>query len=265
MAVALADRVIESQQGRVRTRVMVRGSGDPVVFLHGAGGLMWDPFLDDLAGRFTVYAPEHPGTGESSGVDQFDGLWDLVLHYYDLFDALGLRAPAVVGHSFGGMVAAELAATNPERVSRLVLIAPIGLWRDDHPVADWVALPQEELAARVFADPAGPIAQAALALPEDPDEKANAMLRMVNAFASTSHFVWPIPDKGLKKRIHRISQPTLIVWGNLDGLAPPIYAQEFARRIPQARVEMVDGAAHVPQLEQRERISRVINDFLAGD
>src|SRR3954470_6509782 len=100
MAVAMADRVVETLDGRVQTRVQVRGSGEPVVFLHGAGGLLWDPFLDDLAERHTVYAPEHPGSGESTGLEHLEGIWELVLYYYELFDQLGLRSPAVVGHSF---------------------------------------------------------------------------------------------------------------------------------------------------------------------
>ena len=81
--------------GRITTRVHTAGRGDPVVFLHGAGGLEWDPFLDGLAERFTVYAPEHPGTtpGDPDGIRALDHLWDLVLYYDEVFDALGLDAP----------------------------------------------------------------------------------------------------------------------------------------------------------------------------
>ena len=90
--------------------------------------LRWDAFLDDLSGQFTVYAPAHPGTAsDPDAVRNIRGLWELVLYYYELFDNLGLRSPAVVGYSFGGMVAAEVAATNPERVSKLFLMASIGL------------------------------------------------------------------------------------------------------------------------------------------
>ena len=114
------------------------GSGEPLVFLHGAYGLTWDPFLEKLAESFTVYAPEHPGTtpGEPDGIQALHDLWDLVLYHYELFDVLGLAAPRLVGYSFGGMVAAEVAATAPERVSKLALIAPLGLWRDDAPIPE---------------------------------------------------------------------------------------------------------------------------------
>ena len=94
-------QTVSAWRGRVQPRVHVAGDGPPLVFLHGATGLAWNPFLDALAGRFTVYAPEHPGTspGQPDAIDAIDDLWDLVLYHYELFDALGLRAPAVVAGS----------------------------------------------------------------------------------------------------------------------------------------------------------------------
>ena len=78
----------------------------------------------------------------------------------------------------------------------------------------------------------------------------------------TGKFTWPIPDKGLKKRLHRIKAPTLSVWGREDGLLPPVYAQEFADRIAGARVELVDEAAHWPHLEQTEVVSQLVEHFV---
>jgi pimeloyl-ACP methyl ester carboxylesterase len=80
--------------------------------------------------------------------------------------------------------------------------------------------------------------------------------------ACTGKFVWPIPDKGLKKRIHRIAAPTLLVWGKQDRLVPPVYAEAFASRIANARVELVDRAGHIPQLEQFAQVSEAIQAFL---
>jgi pimeloyl-ACP methyl ester carboxylesterase len=235
------------------------------VFFHGAFGLQWDPFLDRLAASHTVYAPEHPGTtpGDPDGVKPLDNLWDLVLYYYELFDRLELAAPAVVGHSFGGMMAAEVAATNPERVGRLVLLSPVGLWRDDSPVKNWMSMLPADLAPLVFAEPEGPLAKQMFAVPADPEAAVDAQIQMIWSLACTGKFVWPIPDKGLAKRLHRITAPTLIVWGRQDGLVPPVYAQEFADRIPNARVEIVDQAAHLPHLEQLDTVSRLAAEFLA--
>ncbi|MGH2585036.1 MAG: alpha/beta fold hydrolase [Dehalococcoidia bacterium] len=263
--VATQERTVSVWRDSVRPRVRVAGSGPPLVFFHGAMGLQWDGFLDALAETHTVYAPEHPGTtpGDPDGVKPLDNLWDLVLYYYELFDGLGLEAPAVVGHSFGGMVAAEVASTNPARVSRLVLIDPIGLWRDDAPVKNWMVMQPQDLARAVFADPTGPVAQQALAMPEDPEAQIDARIQSMWSMACTGKFVWPIPDKGLKKRMHRIAAPTLILRGKQDGLIAPVYAQEFADRIPNARVELIDGAAHMPQMEQPDAVLRVVRAFLA--
>lgn len=266
--VTTQDRTVRAWQDQIETRVRVAGSGPPVVFLHGAYGLQWDAFLDSLAQAHTVYAPEHPGTtpGSPDSIKALDGVWDLVLYYYELFDALGLQSPAVVGHSFGGMVAAEIAATNPERVGRLVLIDPIGLWRDDAPVRNWMAVPFRDLPKYLFANLDSPMAQmmrAAADLAES-EAAADTQIQIMWSLACTGKFVWPIPDKGLKKRIHRIRAPTLIVWGRQDGIAPAVYADEFASRIPNARVELIDAAGHLPHIEQTETVSGLIKHFLAA-
>ena len=262
--VAVQERTLSVWNARIHPRVKIGGQGPPLVFFHGAYGLEWDPFLENLSQTHTVYAPEHPGTtpGDPDAIKALDDFWDLVLYYYELFDQLELEAPAVVGHSFGGMVAAEVAATNPRRVSRLVLVSPIGLWLDDAPVANWMSMAPEAMARAVFYDPEGPVAKKALAVPEDPEAKINALIKATWTLACTGKFVWPIPDKGLKKRLHRVQAPTLVVWGQQDGIASPVYAQEFTNRISVARAEIVDKASHVPHLEQLETVSRVVKDFL---
>jgi pimeloyl-ACP methyl ester carboxylesterase len=258
------DRVVGVVDGRVQAHVKTAGSGPPLVFFHGAYGLAWDPFLDALAETHRVYAPEHPGTtpGDPDAIQAVDDLWDLVLYYDDLFDRLGLEAPVLVGHSFGAMVAAEVAATLRHRVSRLVLISPIGLWRDDAPVQNWMTIPPDVLVKAVCFDPEGPLAKQAFALPEDPQAQVDAIVQLTWTLGCTGKFVWPIPDKGLKKRLHRIQAPTLIIWGRQDGLVPPVYATEFSQRIRSSRVETVDHAAHLPHLEQLGTVAPMVQMFL---
>lgn len=253
-------------QGHVPFRVHVKGQGPALVFFHGPWGLAWDPFLDALARSFTVYAPEHPGTtpGEPDTVKHVDGLWDLTLCYDELLDALGLGETMLVGHSFGGMVACEVAALRPPRVRRLALIDPIGLWRDDAPVTNWMLMALSEMPAYVFREPNAPATRALFAIPEDPEQAALARTRLIWAMGATGKFIWPIPDKGLHKRIHRISAPTLLVWGREDRLVPSLYADTFARRLPRARIELVEAAGHAPQMEQPETVARLVQTFLAG-
>jgi pimeloyl-ACP methyl ester carboxylesterase len=262
--VAAQTRMVRVQDGRLETQVLTAGAGPPVVFLHGASGLQWDDFLGALAARFTVYAPYHPGAGGSTGVEHLEHLWDLVLYYYDLFDALGLAAPAIIGHSFGGMVAAELAATDQSRVSRLVLINAIGLWRDDQPVGDWMAMTPRQLARLTYVDPEAPAVRPRWQPPEDPAARTEWQIARLSALAATGKFIWPIPERGLHKRLHRIQCPTLVLWGQRDGLVPPVYAEEFGRRIRGARVEILPDAAHAPHVEQLARALELVSGFLTA-
>jgi pimeloyl-ACP methyl ester carboxylesterase len=261
----MREQTVATWQGRVRLRVLSKGTGPAVIFFHGSWGLAWDPFLDDLARTFTVYAPEHPGTtpGAPDDVTHLDGLWDLVLCYDELLRALGLERPAFVGHSFGGMVACEMAAACPDRVGRLVLIDPLGFWRDADPIVNFMVLDPAQLRARIFRDPEAAAARQLVGAVDDPQQAIEARVRLMWAMGATGKFIWPIPDKGLTKRIHRVTAPTLLLWGKEDRLVPPVYADEFTRRIPGARVQTVGDAGHAPQLEQPQTVARMVRDFLA--
>jgi len=253
------EEIIDVRDGRFKIRVLSAGEGDPLVFLHGAGGLFWDPLLDSLAETRRVSAPEHPGAGDSQGLEHVEDIWDLVLYYNELLDTLGLPRVTLVGHSFGGMVAAEIAATNPERVDKLVLIAPIGLWRDDHPVPDISGMPPERLVELVLADPTGPLAAL---LPAPDPTVPESLFRAAMTMASFLQFIWPLPDKGLHKRLYRVKAPTLVVWGREDRLVHPAYGDDFIAAIADARLELIDGAGHLPQLEQTAKTAELIGGFL---
>jgi pimeloyl-ACP methyl ester carboxylesterase len=257
-------RTIPVWQGQVHMRVRSKGHGPALVFLHGPWGPTWDPFLDELAGSFTVYAPEHPGTspGRPDDVYALDGFWDLVLCYDELLAGLGLSRAAFVGHSFGAMVACEIAATCPRHVERLILIDALGLWRDDTPIPNWMLLPHGDLPAQVFHDADGEAARHMFAVPEDPEARVMARVGLQWAMGASGKFLWPIPDKGLKKRIHRVQAPTLVVWGKEDRIVPLVYAEEFARRISGARVETIEEAGHAPHLERPDTVAGLIRDFL---
>jgi pimeloyl-ACP methyl ester carboxylesterase len=247
-------RTVPVWQDQIHIRVRAKGRGPALVFFHGPWGLTWDPLLDELARSFTVYAPEHPGTspGRPDDVYPLDGVWDLVLCYDELLDGLGLSRAALVGHSFGAMVACEVAAAYPSRVSHLVLIDALGLWRDNAPIPNWMLLPHGELAGHVFSDPQGDAAGRMLAAPEDPEARVMARVSLHWAMGATG------------KRIHRVQAPTLLVWGKDDRLVPMVYAEEFATRIAGARVEIVDQAGHAPHLEQPGTVARLVRGFLGG-
>ncbi len=261
----MTERAVRVWQDRVPFRVRVEGTGPALIYFHGPWGLTWGPFLGALAERFTVYAPEHPGTtpGLPDVIHEIDTLWDLVLCYDELLERLGLSECVLAGHSFGAMVACEVAAQRPSRVRRMALLDPIGLWRDDAPVINWMLVGPSELPGHVFRDPAGAAAKELFSIPDDLEAAALARTRLTWAMGSTGKFIWPIPDKGLKKRIHRITEvPTLLVWGEDDRLVPRLYAEEFGRRLAKSRTEVVKAAGHAPHLEQPEATARAVKTFL---
>jgi pimeloyl-ACP methyl ester carboxylesterase len=257
------ERAVAVWQGKVRMRVLSQGSGPALVFFHGPWGLTWDAFLDDLARSFTVYAPEHPGTTPDAPEDvaHLDGVWDLVLCYDELLEALGVGRAAFVGHSFGGMVACELAAAYPARAERLALIDPIGFWRDSDRIVNWMLMDPSQLRRHLFRDPDGDAARRLFGAPGDAEETVAARVRLTWAMGTTGKFIWPLPDKGLKKRIHRVRVPTLILWGEDDKLVPPVYAEDFQRGIPGSRVVTIPNASHMVVVEQMDRVADEIVTF----
>jgi pimeloyl-ACP methyl ester carboxylesterase len=254
-----SEQIVELQAGKWKTRVLCSGEGPPVVFLHGEGGLSWDPLLDGLARRRRVIAPQHLGSGASQGVEHLEDILDLVLYYCELLDVLGVPVASLVGHSFGGMVAAEIAATSPERVAKLVLIAPIGLWLDDYPIPDISTITPSQLPGMLLADPGGPAAS--MLAPPGPGDP-EALLQAAMAMASILQFTWPFPDKGLCRRLFRVKAETLILWGGQDHLVDPVYGEAFASAIEKAHLELIEDAGHLPQIERASHVLSLVTDFL---
>jgi pimeloyl-ACP methyl ester carboxylesterase len=265
MTTTLTDRKVSTWNDRITIRVRSGGDGPPLVLLHPAAGLAWYPFLDELARTHTVYAPEFPGTtpGDPYAIHQVDSLWDAILIYEQALRELGLTGVPVIGESFGGMLAAELAASFPALFSKVVLLDSMGLWRDDAPVANWISAAPQALPGLLFADPNCDAATAMMAMPEDPDQFASAQAALVWNLGSTGKLCWPIPDRGLHKRLHRITAPTLIVWGEEDALVPKVYAEEFRTQIAGSRVALIPKAGHVPHVEQMEPTLAAVTAFLA--
>jgi pimeloyl-ACP methyl ester carboxylesterase len=261
-AVTFTDEIVRLASGRTQT-VFRGGDGPPVVFLHGGGGLVLeDPLLPGLARSHSVIAPVAPGFADLADLDEIRDVHDLSMHYDDLFEALGLDGVPVVGHSFGAMTGAELAAHYPRRVSKLVLIAPVGLWNADYPVADLFAALPRELPALLYADTSHPAAQAMLG--GDTPPEVQELIPVVRGMTTLAKFMWPIPDRGLSRRLWRITAPTLVVWGDRDALSPVQYADDFVAGIPNARKAIVSGAGHLVTVEAPEETIAPIEEFLGS-
>jgi pimeloyl-ACP methyl ester carboxylesterase len=256
-------RTIETRKG-ARCRVLEAGSGMPVVFLHGAGGLLADnPFLDALAARYHVFAPELPGYGESTGEDLLEDMLDFTLHGWDVVGALGLARPHLVGHSMGGMIAAEMAAIAPNDLDRLVLASAAGLWIEEHPIPDIFALLPGQLVELLFQD--ADKGQALLTGGVDfSDMEAfkEFYLGQQRRLAMAGKILFPIPNRRASKRLYRVTAPTLVLWGGADKLIVPAYAERWARLIPGAQVQIIPDAGHMLPYEQPEIFVDAISRFL---
>ncbi len=261
-------RVISVLGGRLEMTVNVAGKGRPLVFLHSAGGFYWDNFLDQLSEHYKVYAPHFPGTapGRPNDIEALDNLWDTVIAYEDMLDALKIKKYRLVGHSFGGLLASELAAQRPKAVEKLVLIAPIGLWLEDAPysVWNWCAPGPEEIMDVLFYDKTHPDVLKRMTPPENKRAADQWTVNFIWTLGCTGKVIWPIPDKGLDKRIHRIQAPSLVVWGENDKLIPPAYAAAFGEALSDSEVFMIPQCGHEPPLEQREKLFNKVGAFLAA-
>jgi pimeloyl-ACP methyl ester carboxylesterase len=255
----MSERSIETRRG-IKCRVREAGRGEPLLFLHGAGGLLpQEPLLDALAERFHVFAPVWPGFGSEGGEEALEDMLDFALHGWDVAEALGLERPLVVGHSMGGMIAAEMAALNNSGVEKLALLAPAGVWLDAHPIPDMFAMTPFELPGYLFADPkAGEkLLTAGLDLSNNEALKA-FMVGNARRLGTAGKILFPIPNRRFSKRAYRVSARTLICWGNQDRLIPPVYAEAWQRLIAGAQIVRVEGAGHMLTLEQPRAVADAV-------
>ena len=248
------------QTHHVPVRYLEGGSGQPLVFLHGAGGVTAeDPFVAKLAESFHVYAPLLPGYGDSEEGPSIRDMLDFTLHSWDVVKALGLKDAILVGHSMGGMIAAEMAAIAPNDVSRLALICPAGLWLDDHPIPDVFSTLPFEMPALLFHDAVAGAAQmtAGLAL-DDPKFLQAYLVANARQLGMAGKILFPIPERGLAERLYRVSAKTILVWGDSDKLIPPVYAQAFKSKIAGSQLVSIPEAGHVVHWEKTDAVVEAI-------
>jgi pimeloyl-ACP methyl ester carboxylesterase len=239
------------------------GAGPALVFLHGAGGLTGeDPFLNARAAKHHVFAPLVPGYCDSDEAPEIRDMLDFTLHSWDVVEALGLKDPILVGHSMGGMIAAEMAAVAPHDVSRLALIAPAGLWDDAHPIPDMFATLPFEMPALLFHDAvAGAAILTAGRDVEDPGFLQAYLVTNARQLGMAGRILFPIPERGLHQRLYRIKARTVIVWGDSDRLISPTYAHAFKKGIADARLVSIPEAGHMVTLEKTAQVVEAVESL----
>lgn len=243
-----------------RIRLMRAGAGDPLVYLHGASGAAWLPFLQQLAQKFDVIAPEHPGFGESDTPAWLDTIHDVAYFYLDLLAELKLKGVHLIGNSLGGFIAAELAVRSTARLASLTLAGSAGLHVPGVKQLDSFLVTDEQRLRQFFHDPKKAEEMIARVLNPDMEDVAlkNRAIVAKLSWHPRSH------DPHLAKWLHRIDVPTLLIWGDTDRVFPKEHALAYERSIPNAKLVMVPDCGHVPQIEQPDAFVAALESFIGS-
>jgi len=247
----------------IELEVLRGGHGDPIVLLHGMRSLTAkDSLLAQLASHGAVIAPSCPGFGMSPRPKDFDTVYDLIQLQRAVLDAIPGERITLVGLSFGGWLAAEVAAQGHPRLARLVLADSVGIKISDRETADILD---------VFNRSPAEVRRAAW---HDPDRFApdfDAMedaeiIRHARDWEALCRYAWHpyMYNPQLPRWLGRIAVPSMVVWGDSDGIVSPDYGRAFARMIPGARFEMIAGCGHHPEIERPDEFAALIGAFVRG-
>jgi pimeloyl-ACP methyl ester carboxylesterase len=238
-----------------------RGSGAPLLVLYGEEALELEaPFLDELAQDHELIIPSPPGFGRSERPDWITRPGDIAYLYLDLIEKLGLENVPVIGFSLGGWIAVEMAVRDPSVAARLVLVDPYGIKVGgpfDRDIQDlWVSHPSKVAAWKWFDQEKGKRDFSAMS-----EDQLTIVARNVESFA---RFCWEpyMHNPKLKRRLHRIKAPTLMIWGENDGIVTPDYGKAYSQLIPGAQFAVIPEAGHYPHLEQPQAFMDQVRGFL---
>ena len=231
------------------------GSGDAVLSLHSIeGNLAWLPYLEALSQSACVYAPTHPGFGASERPNWLETIDDLARYYLWTLDELGLGKVHLIGGFMGGWIAAEMAVMCPQVLQSLTLIATAGVRPTNGEIADIFLLGEEET-INLAIDDSNVLAAAIDA------EDSNLRMR---GREMTTRLCWKpyMHDPSLIHLLPRVQIPTLVVWGENDRIVPISAGERIADAMPNARLEVIKGAGHLPHIEKPKQVTPLLLEHM---
>ena len=268
----MSERFIDVCGGKVS--VFEDGSGLPLLYLHGFADIHsvkghWLPFHQELAQHAHVIAPAHPGCAGSAENADIETIEDVVFHYLEVLDALKLKEFDLVGACVGGWIAAELAVRHPEKIRKLVLIGAAGLFVPGAPIGDVFMMAQAErgvsyagLRSMLFSRADHP--KALEFFPDGRGDIEDELRRyQMLRFASRVGFRPPyFYNRVLGNRLHRVTVPAFIVWGENDRMVPLAHGEAYARALPHSQgLKVIKQAGHSVQVENPEFTVKSILTF----
>ena len=267
--------------GDIRTRYWVEGEhGNPVILLHGLGGFIenWDLNITSLAQDRQVYALDLAGFGLSDKPEVEYTIPYLTTFVHKFMQALNIERATLVGESMGGIISLWFAQQYPDQVEKLVLEASGGLGKEVSIYLRIMTLPilgeyfvrpsrkgSEDLQKEIFYD-RDLITDEWIEEDYQMSNQPGAQRCLLSALRSMGN-IW-----GFKREIYmpilenldKIEVPTLIIWGKQDQIIPVAHARVAAQRLPDARLHILDGCGHVPNIERAEEFNQLVTAFLSG-
>lgn len=239
-----------------------KGYGRPVLFLQALEGWIRDEeFSEPLARDFDLLLPQHPGFGHSEFPAEFRNVGDLAQFYLTMLDRLDLRDTVLIGSSFGGWIAAEMAVRSTARIGALVLVDAFGIRNSADPtvrdIQDIYAMSQAEVAAHFYHDPDANRRD----VTQLPD---HVLLSIARSRESMCFLGWQpyMHNPSLRRWLTRIDVPTLVLWGAGDKVVTPDYGRAYASRIPGSVFEEIPDAGHYPHIERPGLFVDAVKRFL---
>lgn len=231
-----------------------RGTGTPFLLLHGGGGPQTvAAFATLLAEHGRVITPTHPGFAGTPRPETLTDMQGLAALYLTLLDDLDLHDVTVIGNSIGGWIAAEMGTRGSRRIGKIILVNAVGLHVEAEPVADIFPLTPAELAKLSFHN-SDKFTLDPITTSEEQRSAMAANRATLAVYGGTT-----MTDKTLQNRLHNITAPTLVLWGEADQIATPAYGRAFAKEIPNATFHLLKETGHVPQVETpRQLLTEVL-------
>jgi pimeloyl-ACP methyl ester carboxylesterase len=235
-----------------RIRYIEAGDGEPLITLHGGGGLHMSPAYPMLARNHRVIAFEVPGFGGSPANARSQSMQELATTMAQAVANLGIENFALMGNSFGGKLATWLAVQFPEKVNALILIGPAAIRPEGPGRPQSQDQTPEQRLARLYAHPE----RRPPSPPPDPEVVAKQM-------SLVRRVMGPAREEELEERMRQLDVPVLVLFGTEDRMIPPEMGRIYCETLPRCNLILVYDAGHEADTDRPEAVVSVVEDFLA--